>query len=73
MKFTFPDKTVVYAETNDGFWVMQYSTRIDYESDDKKPIVVELRSPRSSGGGGSFSRFPLRWGDDTCDQVNHGC
>jgi hypothetical protein len=72
VKFTFPDGIVEYAETRDGYWVMEHITRTDYDSRGK-PIVVEVASPKSYGGGGHLARMTLRWGDDTCNQVNHGC
>ena len=73
VKFTFPDGIEVYTETRDGYWVMQHLTRNDYESDNHKPIVVRVTSPIGYGGASHYSDLPLRWGDDTCDQVNHGC
>jgi hypothetical protein len=73
VKFTFPDGIVVYAEARDGYWVMQHLTQTEYKWDDHKPIIVKVAGPTSYGGGGHSATLPLRWGDDTCDQVNHGC
>jgi hypothetical protein len=73
VKFEFPDGNEVNAETNNGYWVMQYQTRTDYNWRSKKRIVVEVNGPVSFGGGGQTTTMKLRWGDQTCNQVNHGC
>jgi hypothetical protein len=73
VKFNFPDGQGVYAETKDGYWVMQHRTRSDYKWDDRNPIVVEVAGPRSYPDGKHSARLALRWGVDTCQQVNHGC
>jgi hypothetical protein len=68
ISFIFPDKQEVFAETQDGFWVMQYFPRNEFDS--RGPgIQVHITSHNTASGGG----FELKWGQHTCNQVSHGC
>jgi hypothetical protein len=72
IRYTFPDGHVEPAVLSGGFWAMRYDALATFVPEGHNQNEAAPISVRLSGPGGTRT-FKLAWGEDTCNQVSHGC
>jgi hypothetical protein len=72
IRYTFPDGHVERAVIAGGYWVLHYFSPAPFTPEGASQTDTTKIAVRLSGPAGSRT-FRLTWGDDTCNQVSHGC
>ncbi len=71
ISYTFPDGGTEQADVTGRFWLMQHAP--DEPLQEGVPEGDPIKVTLSRSDGSVIRTFSLRWGEQTCAHINHGC